>query len=68
MVYNISKYYVDSIGNTAELFEETKNPLYRFITSYFVCFAMPTFRSFIQIINKCCKIDYNDAIDFYRST
>ena len=68
MMYNICKYYIDSIGSKNELFEETKNPLYKFISTYFICFCMPIFRNFSQIVVKCCKVDYDSMFHFYQLT
>ena len=65
MLLNLWWIYIDSIRNKSELFEVSKNPLYLLLEAKFICFFMPTFRSFSRVVIKCCKLEFDDSLHFY---
>lgn len=66
MLVNLNWVYVSSIANKNELFDMPKNPLFKLIQSYLLCFFMPVFRSFSEVVGKCCKYDFANNVQFYK--
>lgn len=64
MLLNMNWFYIESIANKNELFETPKNPLFKLIQSYLLNCFMPVFRSFHEVVSKCCKYDAK-GLEFY---
>ena len=67
MLMNLYLTYIESINNKNELFESSMNPLYLLIEAKFICFFMPVFRKFSQIVFKCIKLEFDGPAEFYKA-
>jgi|JI6StandDraft_1071083.scaffolds.fasta_scaffold06714_7 hypothetical protein len=67
MLYNLFRHYITSFVRKADLFHESKNPLYLLLLNYLSVLFLPEVGRFTAIVDKClARVDGKcDAVQFY---